>query len=601
MLVIKLDITKIAAIVVLLLSGHRFSITPIWAQPLSRGTQISALQLAGNQAFTDAQITEILGWSRGANFDENRLIPLCQNLLQTYLADGYPFAAIDSVIYRYSADSGQVHLSLFISEGPKVRLDKLHWTAADAAIVSKIRQKMVTRPGQPFSSAHLQDDMESALSVLENSGYPYAMIALDTIRIQNRTDHTSALQLSLTAQPGPLVRIDEIRIFGNTATRHRVIIRELRLKYGESFDQRRIEKIPGRLMRLGFFRQVEKPNIILGDNNRGILQIKVEEGNASKLDGLLGYNPGSDLSPGYFTGLLDLTLGNLLGTGRSLAAHWQKRDRNTQEFSFGYREPWILGYPVHAGAAFEQLIQDTSYIQRSWRFQSELPLLENLTGFLGIRRTTVQPDSLGSILWGIPASRTLAVSIGIDYDTRDDRINPRTGLRYHTNYEFGRKKNLGVTEQIQDFALRPNTNNEKLALDFEWNIPVLKYQVLSLALHGRQSKSNEQVIPITDQFRFGGARTLRGYREEQFRGSRVTWSNIEYRYLLGKRSRAFIFLDSGYYWRKEAANSTEGAKVGYGFGLRIETGLGILGVDYGLGQGDGLMNGKVHVGLVNQF
>lgn len=595
------QITRLVVLGIIFLLGKPFEALSAGEQPRSGMTPISDLQIVGNQAFTDAQIEDILGWSHGAHFDETRLMASCQSLLQSYLANGYPFAGLDSVIYRYSADSAQVQLGLFISEGPLVRLDQYHWLVSDSTIEAQIRQKTISRPGSKLSPTDFHEDMTTALSVLENSGYPFAIIALDSIRLLDQGDRNSAWQLFLKMQPGPFVRIDEIRIFGNSVTQSKVIIRELRLKYGQSFDQRRIDKIPGRLMRLGFFRQVEKPSIILGDNNRGILQINVEEGNASKVDGLLGYNPGTDLSPGYFTGLIDLTLGNLLGTGRAIEVHWQKRDRKTQEFSFGYREPWVLGYPVHSGFSFEQLIQDTSYIQRSWQFQSELPLLENLTGFIGLSRTTVQPDSLGSQLWGIPASRTLAVSIGIDYDTRDDLINPRSGLRYRTNYEYGRKKNIGASEFLQKLNYRSNANNEKLSLDFEWNIPLLKFQVLSLALHGRQSKSNEPIIPITDQFRFGGARTLRGYREEQFRGSRVTWSNFEYRYLLGKRSRAFIFLDSGYYWRREASNTVEAAKIGYGFGLRMETGLGILGVDYGLGPGDGLINGKVHVGLVNQF
>ena len=39
----------------------------------------------------------------------------------------------------------------------------------------------------------------------------------------------------------------------------------------------------------------------------------------------------------------------------------------------------------------------------------------------------------------------------------------------------------------------------------------------------------------------------------------------------------------------------------YGFGIRIETRLGLFGVDYGLGEGDSFLQGKVHVGLVNWF
>jgi outer membrane protein insertion porin family len=135
--------------------------------------------------------------------------------------------------------------------------------------------------------------------------------------------------------------------------------------------------------------------------------------------------------------------------------------------------------------------------------------------------------------------------------------------------------------------------------------------VLSIALHGRLVTSSEQVVPLPDQFRLGGATTLRGYREEQFRGSRVAWSNIEYRYLLSRRSRAFLFFDFGYYYRIERSpseNETEPQflkieefKPAWGLGVRVDTPLGIVGVDYGLGEGDALTNGKVHVSLVNSF
>ena len=45
----------------------------------------------------------------------------------------------------------------------------------------------------------------------------------------------------------------------------------------------------------------------------------------------------------------------------------------------------------------------------------------------------------------------------------------------------------------------------------------------------------------------------------------------------------------------------EDYKFGYGFDLRIETRLGVIGIDYDLGEGRGLTSGLVHVGLTNKF
>jgi len=106
-------------------------------------------------------------------------------------------------------------------------------------------------------------------------------------------------------------------------------------------------------------------------------------------------------------------------------------------------------------------------------------------------------------------------------------------------------------------------------------------------------------------FRFGGAKTLRGYRENQFLGSRVAWTNAEYRFLLGRRSFLFGFLDTGYYNRpaqpEQNLPGEDGVKYGYGFGLRTDTPLGNIGVSFALGQGDSFSQGKIHIGLINDF
>ena len=40
---------------------------------------------------------------------------------------------------------------------------------------------------------------------------------------------------------------------------------------------------------------------------------------------------------------------------------------------------------------------------------------------------------------------------------------------------------------------------------------------------------------------------------------------------------------------------------GYGLGIRFDTPLGIMGVDYGLGKGDSFSEGKIHFGITSQF
>ena len=110
---------------------------------------------------------------------------------------------------------------------------------------------------------------------------------------------------------------------------------------------------------------------------------------------------------------------------------------------------------------------------------------------------------------------------------------------------------------------------------------------------------------VSDLYYLGGTNTLRGYREKQFQGNRLAWSNLEYRYLLTRRSFAFVFFDSGYFLRSEdlsrGIQKVSDVKLGYGIGINLETGLGVLGVSFALAKGDSFSDGKIHFGLLNEF
>jgi len=80
---------------------------------------------------------------------------------------------------------------------------------------------------------------------------------------------------------------------------------------------------------------------------------------------------------------------------------------------------------------------------------------------------------------------------------------------------------------------------------------------------------------------------------------------LEYRFLLTNRTYFFVFMDNGYFLRKEDVDRNipiiEEYKIGYGLGINLETGLGILGISFALGQGDSFSDGKIHFGIINNF
>jgi outer membrane protein insertion porin family len=182
------------------------------------------------------------------------------------------------------------------------------------------------------------------------------------------------------------------------------------------------------------------------------------------------------------------------------------------------------------------------------------------------------------------------------YDSRDALINPQRGVRFHTDYYYGRKT-------FAKSGPETRTTVQRITTDFGVFMPTWFRQVVAVGAHVRQVQTG--FLEESDMYRFGGASTLRGYRENEFLGSLVIWTNLEYRFVLARRAYLFGFFDTGYFSRP--TNETVGLqgfedfKIGYGLGITLDTAIGVLGVMFALGEGDTFATGKVHFGLINDF
>lgn len=567
----------------------------------SPNPRLYQLKIFGDKIISRDKIQNWFKLSKGDAVSKEIIKERGQGVLEKFAEDGFYFAKFDSVVFQYNPDSTRANVSIYINQGQKIKVDLISISGIDEA--QKLVRDLGTQPGRDFNEKILQEDIESIIYYYENKGYPYCKVTVSDLSLDNSSKNESRINIKLKVDPGQELTIEEIEIVGNEQTKESVILRELPLEIGDIYNQRNINRIESKLQRLGYFKWVNPPQLELLNDNSGKLIIELAEGHYNRFDGVVGYNPGTQSSQGFVTGLIDISFGNLFGTGRQIEVHWQRRTEETQNLRIRYLEPWVGGLPLNAGFSFEQLIQDTSYVQRNLGLDFRFQFSEKLSFFTQVSKRDISPNSLGSIPFGIPKSNSLNLEVGLSYNTLDNLLNPSRGLHYTSAFEWGRKT---VEKSSNESETLDNSSNQKrLLIDFETYFPLFRWQVLALAIHGRQVTSDEPVIPITEHYRLGGARTLRGYREEQFNGSRIAWANFEYRYLLGRYSRFFAFIDTGYFFRETVENNSVARiqkwKVGYGIGLRMDTRLGLFGIDYGLGEGDRLSNGKVHIGLKNEF
>ncbi len=563
-------------------------------------TKITGINYTGNTHFSSRELTGFINSKEGAVYSPQQFELDLKNILRIYQENGYMNCRITSSGADFNFDSSAVTLSVNIDEGKQVLIGEIVLSGNKLYTSAYLKEQMETKTGEVLNALQIGRDMSDIVGLYESKGYTFASVTVEEIE-QYFDGGTEKLRLKIKIDENDQVKIDNIVVEGNTETKKEVIVREISLREGNTISRENLLDIKRRLENLGYFERVEQPKIIKYKNST-VLLIKVKEGNTNTFDGILGYVPPSpDEDRGYFTGLINLSIRNLFGTGRKVEARFKKEIKSTQELELRYLEPWLLGYPLNVSFDFLQRIEDSSYIKRKLSLKSDALISKRVTISAIFDFERVIPTVTNS-LFTLFDSRLLSAGIEIRYDSRDYVYNPFSGLLYKTGYSAGQKK-IYNTSQYPNIDIQRDFTVQKGNVDLDFYYSFFKRQSSLIGLHGIEIRSPR--LETSDLFRLGGNNTLRGYREGQFLASRAAWCNVEIRYSLTRRSYAAAFYDFGYYLKPEDdlynIPAQEGFLYGYGLGIRIETALGMFGVSYALGRGDSILEGKIHFGLINDF
>lgn len=563
-------------------------------------TKVGSIDFSGNTHYSTRELKSFLITKENSVYSSQQFDLDLKNIITNYQNAGYINCSITGSSAVFNFDSTLVNLTVTINEGSLATVGEIIFEGNRLFSTSYLKEIIDTKQGDVLNTGSLNNDLTEILNLYEKKGYSFASINITGIE-EYTSGSDTRLRIKIKIDENERVKIDNIIIEGNTSTNSNVITREIDLGSGNTISKENLLEIKQRLENLGYFESVEQPKI-LKYRNSTVLLIRVKEGNTNTFDGILGYvPPAQNEETGYFTGLVNLSIRNLFGTGRRVEAKFQKEIKTTQELELKYLEPWVLGYPVNANFGFLQRVEDTVYIKRDIALKTEAMLskkfsLSVIFAFERVIPTLFENQAL------VFDSRYLASGIEIKFDSRDYVYNPMHGLLYKTSYTVGQKK-IYNTASFTGQDIPRDFTVQKGAVDLDFYHSFFKRQSTLIGIHGIEIRSPR--YENADLFRFGGIRSVRGYRDGQFLASRAGWSTVETRYSVTRRSFLFGFYDFGYYLTPEdnitGLQKQEGFIFGYGLGIRLETALGMFGVSYALGRGDSILEGKIHFGIVNDF
>ncbi|MBY0476861.1 MAG: hypothetical protein K2Q24_04390 [Chitinophagaceae bacterium] len=534
------------------------------------------------------------------------------NLLQK---KGFITASVDSV----KMDSSMAEVLLFLGR-------RYLWTKLD---ISSISPELLSASGyraknfqqQPLDFAAVQLLQQRLLDKLENTGYPFANVFLDSFDLQNDSVHAQ-----LKIDKGPLYKIDSIRVYGDARISNRFLQRFLELPQGDIYQKQKLLKISPKLLLLPYITEEQKWNMsFLGTGS--IVNLYLKDKKSSQINGLVGFLPTTDPAGNnklLVTGDFNLNLRNGFGLGETLGIVFQQIQVQSPRLQLAYQQPFLLGSAFGIDFSFDGFKKDTSFLNINLQLGVQYSFGGNKSGKIfyqqfvsnlididtnAIRTSKRLPDQVDQ--------RTSNIGIEYEWYNTDYRFNPRKGvdLKFTASAGIRRIKPNGNITGIKDPS-NPAFNFQSLydSLGTKAYTFRLKVNAAKFFKTGKQTSFKTAVnagvvqsprIFRNELYQIGGFRLLRGFDEESIFASAYAVVTAEYRILIGLNSYLYAFTDAAAVRNNSQFANTSNTFLGSGLGLAFETKAGIFNIAFAAGKRNdlsfNLRQSKIHFGYVNFF
>lgn len=370
-------------------------------------------------------------------------------------------------------------------------------------------------------------------------------------------------------------RVGSITLAGNQKTRDYVIEREIESKPGEPFNIQTFHGDWWRIDRLGHFNQVE-PNVTESWRD-DTLYIDVEWQLDERQTGSAGFGAGYS-SKNKLSGYLELADENLFGRGQFASIKWEF-GTVMSSYDLSFYDPNIAGTRFTGGLGIYNTTTkgrkdgDKEYDDHS--VGGQISFGKRFTDFLqGSMRLRIQ-DTVRDYGESEPKmeDRTRSIRISLFGDTTNNLMYPTEGLRYGASSELARTI-WGGSTHFTKYEGNVSTYYKVGSND----------QVVALRLMGGFAVDE---LPPQDRFHVGGADTVRGYDYGYLQGDKMLVGNAEYRFKISDAVQGVVFADTGSAWSLKDAIELDDLKSAVGIGIRFDTPLGPMRLEYGIGSEGG--------------
>jgi outer membrane protein assembly factor BamA len=512
-------------------------------------------------------------------------------------AQSYYHSVLNEGYFKAVADTISVDTSLVLS----IQRNNLFILRDLYTVTRGATVQMHTRIQEGLGVIARNEAFQRRLSALENEGYPFAALTVDSISSVSVSKRSGDERVDVfaTVQPGPLVLNDSLHIRSASALPYNYIRNYIDFKKDHLYDESRITQTGKRLREIPFV-TVKRPPEVRFEPGKADLYLFVERKKANYFNAIAGLRPDETTGKVNVTGDAEVRFMNGLNRGEEFAFVWRKLQPLTQDLSLKAMMPYLFNTPVAIDGRMQIYKRDTSFtsvklmggagilLPRNQRLRvfAERNRSDQLTGFY----TAAALANAQHTLYGISTQ----------LEDLDYRWNPLKGYSMQTEAATGYRITSTNAAEGLEATRRPLT---RLDASLEYYFPVFKRQTILFSLKGAALFSDS--LYENEVMRIGGLRTIRGINEESIFATAWGVSTIEYRLVPEENSAVYLFVDMAWYEYEGSRGYIRDTPVSAGAGFNVETKAGIFTFNYALGkQFDNpilLRNGKVSFGFRSLF
>jgi outer membrane protein assembly complex protein YaeT len=245
--------------------------------------KIQDIRFEGISHFNAAQLREQLEIAKPTLFfgaiNGERVFELPRDIKSLYESQGFSDVQVDM---NFIQEEKKVIAAFYINEGAQQRIDKIAIRGASLFNPETLLSRLSIVEGGPYFPPLIQREIEKLEAFYLDQGIRRTKIEAKTEALND-----NHFRVTFEIQEGRKVKIENLVITGNLATRKKTILRELRIKEGDYAFFEKVTASKRNLERLGIFSEVKFEEIPVSPETENLV-ITLREGEKNYASAGLG-------------------------------------------------------------------------------------------------------------------------------------------------------------------------------------------------------------------------------------------------------------------------------------------------------------------------